>query len=231
MIARLRAAEEEAARLKKELAVAQAAVSCGASAGVWEKCRLPLLPLLPAPLVRPPACPLCSSSHLGLPAPHKNTLQAGAAGLEGAAADADRPTSRIDGGDLRRETLFSVESRQRNWLSEGDVSFFTGGGPSEAAAGEAASEEEQETVKVGGWGEVREGGREGAVRRVGAGRQAAPPHRARPPPGALPTLQRRLLLGLLASMGLAAFALVPTQQLQLSKPSKPLFFYIVPLLR
>jgi A/G-specific adenine glycosylase len=48
---------------------------------------------------------------------------------------------------------------------------------------------------------------------------------------AAPCLQRRLLLGVLASVGLGAFALVPTQELQLSKPSKPLFFYLVPLLR
>jgi len=60
-----------------------------------------------------------------------------------------RPSKRIDGGDLRRETLFSgVESKQRNWLSESDVSFFTGGGPSEADGSEGASAEEQEVVKV-----------------------------------------------------------------------------------
>lgn len=46
-----------------------------------------------------------------------------------------------------------------------------------------------------------------------------------------PSLQRRLILGAVAAVGLGAFALVPTQQLQLSKPSKPLFFYLVPLLR
>lgn len=47
----------------------------------------------------------------------------------------------------------------------------------------------------------------------------------------LPRAQRRLILGIAASVGLGAFALVPTQQLQLAKPSKPLFFYLVPLLR
>ncbi|EFN52075.1 hypothetical protein CHLNCDRAFT_139323 [Chlorella variabilis] len=47
----------------------------------------------------------------------------------------------------------------------------------------------------------------------------------------LDVVKRRLLLGLLGTAALCAFALVPTQQLQLGKPSKPLFFYLVPLLR
>lgn len=140
VLARLRAAEEETQRLRKELAASQAVASAATS-------------------------------------------------VDAAAADDMKPASRIDGGDLRRETLFSVESRQRNWLSENDVSFFTGGGPSESDGTDAAGAEEKEVVK------------------------------------------RRLLLGLLASAGLGAFALVPTQQLQIGKPSKPLFFYLVPLLR
>ncbi len=45
-----------------------------------------------------------------------------------------------------------------------------------------------------------------------------------------PTPQKRLVLGTLVSIGLAAFALVPTKELR-PKPSKPLFFYIVPLIR
>lgn len=141
VLARLKAAEAEAASLKKELAAAQAVAS--------------------------------------------------ASSLEAAAVEAksEKPAKRIDGGDLRRETLFSEDSKQRNWLSENDVSFFTGGGPGEAGGSEGASAEETEVVK------------------------------------------RRLLLGLLASVGLGAFALVPTQDLALNKPSKPLFFYIVPLLR
>ena len=44
-------------------------------------------------------------------------------------------------------------------------------------------------------------------------------------------LQRRLLLGAVGIAGVAAFGLIPTQQLQIAKPNKPLFFYIVPLLR
>lgn len=46
----------------------------------------------------------------------------------------------------------------------------------------------------------------------------------------LTCLQRRLAIGILASVGLGAFALVPTEQLVL-KPSKPMYFYVVPLLR
>jgi hypothetical protein len=38
------------------------------------------------------------------------------------------------------------------------------------------------------------------------------------------------LLGALAVAGLSAFSLVPSEKLRL-KPSKPLFFYLVPLLR
>lgn len=43
-------------------------------------------------------------------------------------------------------------------------------------------------------------------------------------------MQRRLLIAIGASLALGAFALVPTEKLQPS-PSKPLFFYLVPLLR
>eukprot|EP00199_Chlamydomonas_sp_CCMP681_P002529 CAMPEP_0119102650 /NCGR_PEP_ID=MMETSP1180-20130426/1324_1 /TAXON_ID=3052 ORGANISM="Chlamydomonas cf sp, Strain CCMP681" /NCGR_SAMPLE_ID=MMETSP1180 /ASSEMBLY_ACC=CAM_ASM_000741 /LENGTH=323 /DNA_ID=CAMNT_0007086971 /DNA_START=13 /DNA_END=984 /DNA_ORIENTATION=+ len=43
-------------------------------------------------------------------------------------------------------------------------------------------------------------------------------------------VQRRLLIGGLLTLGAAAFALVPTEALR-PKPSKPLYFYVVPLLR
>jgi hypothetical protein len=43
-------------------------------------------------------------------------------------------------------------------------------------------------------------------------------------------VQRRLIIGVGLSAALGAFALVPTEQLQ-PAPSKPLFFYLVPLLR
>eukprot|EP00889_Picochlorum_renovo_P005535 jgi/Picre1/32565/NNA_007911.t1 len=53
---------------------------------------------------------------------------------EGAPGTKSPPSavSRIDGADLRRETLSFVENKPRNWLSESDIEFFTGGGPSEA---------------------------------------------------------------------------------------------------
>ncbi|GAX84747.1 hypothetical protein CEUSTIGMA_g12169.t1 [Chlamydomonas eustigma] len=44
------------------------------------------------------------------------------------------------------------------------------------------------------------------------------------------TVQKRLALGIIASLALGAFALVPTDALRL-KPPKPMYFYIVPLLR
>lgn len=51
-------------------------------------------------------------------------LQASAEeGEEGGLQDADvaKPAARIDGGDLRRETLFSLENQQLSWLSESDM--------------------------------------------------------------------------------------------------------------
>ena len=44
-------------------------------------------------------------------------------------------------------------------------------------------------------------------------------------------MQRRVLIGLAVTAAAAAFALVPTDSLRLVKPQKPLFFYLVPLLR
>lgn len=44
-------------------------------------------------------------------------------------------------------------------------------------------------------------------------------------------MQRRLLIGLALTAAAAAFALVPTDSLRLVKPQKPLFIYLVPLLR
>ena len=44
-------------------------------------------------------------------------------------------------------------------------------------------------------------------------------------------LQRRLLLGVVATVALGAFALVPTDSLRIGKPSKPLFLYLIPLIR
>jgi hypothetical protein len=42
--------------------------------------------------------------------------------------------------------------------------------------------------------------------------------------------QKRLVIGLVAALGIAAFGLIPTDQLQI-KPDKPMYFYVVPLLR
>ncbi|GBF87305.1 hypothetical protein Rsub_00016 [Raphidocelis subcapitata] len=96
VIARLRAAEEEAARLKKQLADLQSA---------------------------PPAAP-----------------GAAARGL-------DAKPQRIDGTDSR-ETLFAPGGARRNsWLSEEDVDFITGGGPSEAAASAGPTAEQQALIK------------------------------------------------------------------------------------
>ncbi|GIL72877.1 hypothetical protein Vretifemale_3169 [Volvox reticuliferus] len=44
------------------------------------------------------------------------------------------------------------------------------------------------------------------------------------------TVQRRLFIGGILTLGLGAFALVPTEALR-PKPSKPMYFYLVPLLR
>ena len=44
-------------------------------------------------------------------------------------------------------------------------------------------------------------------------------------------MQRRLLIGVGLTLALGAFALVPTDVLRINKPSKPLFMYIIPLLR
>lgn len=74
-------------------------------------------------------------------------------------------------------------------MSESDVDFFTGAGPSEADGSSGTA-----------------GAEEAAI------------------------VQRRLLIGLGLTVGLGAFALVPTEQLA-PKPSKPLFFYLTPLIR
>jgi hypothetical protein len=44
-------------------------------------------------------------------------------------------------------------------------------------------------------------------------------------------LQRRLLIGSAITVAAAAFALVPTDALRIGRPSKPLFFYLIPLVR
>jgi hypothetical protein len=118
----------------------------------------------------------------------------GQATADGADEGASQSTSssRIDGADLRRETLSFVESKPRNWLSESDIEFFTGGGPGESVG---LQEDDREQRR-----------QQDAV------------------------VQRRTLIGVGLSALVGAFALVPTEKLQ-PAPSKPLFFYLVPLLR
>lgn len=45
------------------------------------------------------------------------------------------------------------------------------------------------------------------------------------------TVGRRVAIGAVASLGLAAFALIPTKDLRVVKPTKPMFFYITQLLQ
>lgn len=96
---------------------------------------------------------------------------------------------KVNKTNFSSSSLIESESKSRNWLSESDVDFFTGGGPSEAA-GVTGSEADIEAGIV----------------------------------------QRRLIIGIAATAALGAFALIPTEKLQ-PAPSKPLFFYLVPLLR
>jgi hypothetical protein len=44
-------------------------------------------------------------------------------------------------------------------------------------------------------------------------------------------VQRRLLIGVGLTVALGAFALVPTDALRIDKPSKPLYLYLIPLMR
>ena len=44
-------------------------------------------------------------------------------------------------------------------------------------------------------------------------------------------MQRRLLIGGVVTVVVVALSLLPTDSLRLSRPSKPLFFYLVPLIR
>lgn len=130
------------------------------------------------------------------------------AGIQGdapipVAKKAEAPKAkRVDGQSQRETLLFDLGGGNRagmtsgavrdktapDWLSEADVSFFTGAGPGETGSSVAAmAEAESES-------------------------------------------NRRVILGALASIAVAAFALVPTQKLRI-KPEKEMNAYIVPLLR
>lgn len=45
------------------------------------------------------------------------------------------------------------------------------------------------------------------------------------------TVGRRLAIGAVATVGLSAFALIPTKDLRVVKPKQPMFFYITQLLQ
>ena len=44
-------------------------------------------------------------------------------------------------------------------------------------------------------------------------------------------LQRRLLIGAVLTVAVAGLSILPTDALRFSRPSKPLFFYLTPLVR
>uniref|UniRef100_A0A7S0WMP1 Uncharacterized protein n=1 Tax=Pyramimonas obovata TaxID=1411642 RepID=A0A7S0WMP1_9CHLO len=104
---------------------------------------------------------------------------------------------RVDGTGFR-ETIWSVQKGRgddattvetgEQWLQEGDVTFFTGDGPSELGESAGMSEEDKSTVT------------------------------------------RRLLIGLGGVAAFIAIANIPDKEVR-PKPSKPLFFYLVPLVR
>lgn len=124
------------------------------------------------------------------PPPQTTTTKLGSGrGLESDSDVGDPLTSsRIDGGDLRRETMSFVPSKRRNWLSESDVDFFTGAGPGERGGDGELSADDKSTV------------------------------------------QKRLIIGIVLSALAGGFALIPTTSLA-PPPSKPLFFYLTPLLQ
>jgi hypothetical protein len=162
VLARLRAAEQEAARLREELAQVQQ-----------------------------------SSSQQQQQQQATTTAADGkdaTASSSSASAAAAAAVTRIDSTDSRE--LPWTAGKRTAWLSEADVTFFTGAGATEG-------------------GQLRDGG--GAGGAGGAEEQGV--------------VRRRLLQGALATAALAAFALVPTRALRVGAPSKPLFFYLVPLVR
>ena len=164
VLARLRAAEQEAARLREELAQVQQQQGGAAAAAAA-------------------ASPSAAAS-----------AAAGTAAAADASAAAG-PAGRIDSTDSRE--LPWTAGKRTAWLSEADVTFFTGAGLTEGA----------------GLGEAG-----------GASASAASPE-------AEGVVRRRLLQGALATAALAAFAVVPTRALRLGAPAKPLFFYLVPLVK
>ena len=120
--------------------------------------------------------------------------------------------------DLR---LFFAGEERGSWLNEAD--FLARAGPSEAAATDAVTDEEQAVVRV-------------RMRHVAAGDVVHRGHemlQSQTPvwrPCTAACLQRRVLIGVLGAAAIGALALVPLDSLQ-PKPSKPLFYYLTPLVR
>lgn len=99
-----------------------------------------------------------------------------------------------------------TESAETSWLTEGTMSgYLSKNAPGEGSTKELTPEE-QATVQV--WS-----------CRVWTLYMSCDP-----------TPQRRLLLGIGFTVAAAAFALVPTEELR-GRPTQPLFFYLVPVLR
>lgn len=161
VLARLRAAEQEAARLREELAQVQQQQQQTPSSS--------------------------SSAAAAADGSGDNSIANANA--------ANNPALRIDSTDSRE--LPWTAGKRTAWLSEADVTFFTGAGATEGA---------------------------GLAAEGGAAASASSPE-------AQGVVRRRLLQGALATAALAAFALVPTRALRLGAPAKPLFFYLVPLVR
>ncbi len=68
-------------------------------------------------------------------------------GQKAAEGEPKRRGSRIDGADLRRETIFDLGKRG-NWVQERDLEFFRNATSGPLEGGEAASAEEKATVQV-----------------------------------------------------------------------------------
>lgn len=94
--------------------------------------------------------------------------------------------SRIDAGDLKRESLFS--SRTADWLDESGISAaFRAKGPVEAVS--QATNTEGDVVR------------------------------------------KRLLISIFITAAAVGLALIPSDQFRMFKPSKPLYVYLLPLVR
>ena len=174
MLQRLKKAEEEAARLRQELASVESErqvtlfihfhlnhrkryyvfdpshASPSSNDTHAENAFTPPPRHPPAHVIDPPPYPNPIPPHPSTPTLlHQNEL---------ASRTPEAPTRRIDGDGLRRETLFmGGDVRSENWLSE----KFTGGGPSEADQMDGLTPEEEKVRGRWGMGEGERWGRGG----------------------------------------------------------------------